>query len=171
MSGVPAQKLREIVLQILYSIGIGSADREALETLLSHELGISQTTVSTAYDRALIVVKGLEQIDEDITSASQAYDPVRIPTVELNILRLGVFEMLYDGSIPPKVAIAEAVRLARKFSSPEAAAFVNAVLDCLYKKSEGVVSDQLELEQRVEDLKKAQELAHEASQEQPPSEE
>ncbi len=73
--------------------------------------------------------------------------------------------MFYDGDIPPKVAIAEAVRLARKFSSAEAAAFINAVLDCLYKKSEGEVADQAELEQRVQDLKKAQEIAHEASQE------
>ena len=69
------------------------------------------------------------------TAVSYAFE--RIQSVERNVLRLGVFEMLYDSSIPPKVAISEAMRLSRKFSNPESSHFINALLDHLYKLSSG----------------------------------
>ncbi len=102
MSSVPAQKLREIVLQILYSIGIGSTDREALETLLSHELSLSQTTISQAYDRALTVLKGLSQIDEDIASASQAYDQYVYPLSSETSSALASSKCSMMAIFPPK---------------------------------------------------------------------
>ncbi|MBX9744017.1 MAG: transcription antitermination protein NusB, partial [Chlamydiales bacterium] len=56
----------------------------------------------------------------------------RISRTERSILRLGTFELLFDPSIPPKVAIAEAIRICRKFGSPQSAQFVNAVLDSVF---------------------------------------
>jgi N utilization substance protein B len=59
--------------------------------------------------------------------------------VERNLLRLGAYEIYFSKSVPPKVAISEAVRLARKFASSESANFINAILDALYKKKPEVV--------------------------------
>ncbi len=171
MAGIPAQKLREIVLQILYSLGLAPPDQEALETLLAKELSLPVSAITTAYKRAQEVLTHLNAIDTQIAETSQAYDPARIPNVERGILRLGIFELLFDDSIPPKVAIAEAVRLARKFSSPEAASFINAVLDSIYKKSLGEPVDVDQLSDSVQELKRSQDLAEEASKQAPSADE
>jgi N utilization substance protein B len=71
-------------------------------------------------------------IDEKITSLSPDYSFARISRVEKTILRLGVYEILFDDLIPPLVAISEAIRLTRKFGTPESARFVNAILDRVY---------------------------------------
>lgn len=68
-----------------------------------------------------------------ITEHSTSYEFERIPRIERNVLRLGVYEIMYDSDIPPKVAIAEAIRLTRKFATPESATFVNAILDSILK--------------------------------------
>jgi N utilization substance protein B len=74
-----------------------------------------------------------EVIDEWIAKTATAYELERIPRVERNLLRLGIFELLFSQDIPPKVAISEAMRLARKFSSASSADFMNAILDTIYK--------------------------------------
>ena len=56
----------------------------------------------------------------------------RLSLVDRNVLRLGVYEML-SGNTPPKVAITEALRLAKEFSSAESPKFVNGILDAVYK--------------------------------------
>jgi N utilization substance protein B len=75
----------------------------------------------------------LTEIDEKIRSHSLSYDFHRIPKVELNVLRLAIFEMMYLPTVPPKVSIAEAIRLTRKYSTSESSSFVNAILDKFYK--------------------------------------
>jgi N utilization substance protein B len=57
-------------------------------------------------------------------------------------LRLGIFEIFFDSEIPAKVAIAEAIRLCRKFGTPESSQFVNAILDGVYKKHAALVSEE-----------------------------
>ena len=76
----------------------------------------------------------LQTIDQMIVETAKEYEFDRIPRVERNLLRLGTFEIYFSKTVPPKVAIDEAVRLARKFSSAESAGFINAILDALYKK-------------------------------------
>jgi len=135
--GLSQQKFREIVFQLLYSYDMGQNAREDMISLITKELRVSKQIVSAAQDRVDAVVGRLEEIDAHLTSASQSYDFARIQMVERNILRLAIFELLYESSIPAKVVIAEAVRLARKFSTPESASFVNAILDHLWKREGG----------------------------------
>lgn len=165
MSSVPAQKKREAVFQILFSLGMGDTNQESMELLLSKELGMSRQNVGQAFQRALAVLDAVITIDEQIGEVSKTYDIARISSVEKAVLRLGVYELMLDNDIPPKVAIAEAVRLTRKFSSPQAAAFVNALLDAIYKKSLGIVPDAQMLEESAKELQLSQEIAEEASQE------
>jgi len=132
---LPQQKFREIVLQLLYSHDIGKADPEDMISMIMGELEVSKKSVVAAQERVNQILEKIPEIDDTIAKASLSYSFERIQTVERNIIRLGIFELKYDDKIPPKVAIAEAIRLARKFGSPESATFVNAVLDKIFQES------------------------------------
>ena len=69
-----------------------------------------------------------------ISETSLSYDLDRIHSVERNVLRLGIYELFYETEIPPKVAIAESIRLSKKFGTPESVSYVNAIIDNLYKR-------------------------------------
>lgn len=138
---IPQQKFREIVFQLLYSINNGFANENDLITLIMGELNVTKNNVKKALERVHEIIQKQPKIDPLIESMSTTYDFERIQTVTKDILRLGVFELLYDSKIPPKVAITEAMRLARKFGAPESGLFVNAILDQLHQKT-----DQKELE-------------------------
>jgi N utilization substance protein B len=160
---LPAQKFREVVFQMLYSYDIGRATDEDMLDLLSGELEVTKRSVKEAQVRVHDIVSNLSKIDELISNTSQSYEFERIQTVEKNILRLGIFEMLFDDSIPEKVAIAEAMRLARKFSTKEAATFVNAILDASLKASQGKQIERKELQASAEELNLIEEVSKEAA--------
>jgi len=69
-----------------------------------------------------------QKIDELIARAAERWDLDRMAVVDRNILRAGIFE-LWTGEVPPKVAINEALEIARKFSTEESTRFINGVLD------------------------------------------
>ncbi|MHA1571384.1 MAG: transcription antitermination factor NusB [Alphaproteobacteria bacterium] len=71
----------------------------------------------------------LDKIDETITAAATHWKIRRMSAIDRNILRLGVLELCYREDVPPKVAVDEAIRLAKRFGSAESGAFVNGVLD------------------------------------------
>jgi N utilization substance protein B len=70
-----------------------------------------------------------EKIDELIGRFAEHWDLDRMAVVDRNILRAGIFELLWAGDIPPKVAINEALEVARKFSTEESTRFINGILD------------------------------------------
>lgn len=166
---LPQQKFRELVFQLLYSRDIGKPNDEDIIPLLMKELSIPKKTVKEGLARMEQIIDKKE-IDSLITQTSASYAFERIQTVERNILRLGVFELLYDDNIPPKVAIAEALRLSKKFSTVESSTFVNAVLDSIYKKSVGEKEDVETLKKAAADLKVSEEVAHDASLQKPQEE-
>jgi N utilization substance protein B len=133
---LPPQKFREIVFQALYSYDSSAAKDEDMLPLLSAELGVPRLAVIQALERVKMVLEKLSSIDELIGKNSLSYDFERIHSVEKNVLRLGIYELYYDSTIPPKVAIAEALRLAKKFGSPESVSFVNAILDSICKEKQ-----------------------------------
>ena len=73
----------------------------------------------------------LKTIDESIEKNSNGWKLNRIGKAELAILRVAVYEILYDSDIPDKVAINEAVELAKEYADPKSAAFINGVLSGL----------------------------------------
>ena len=91
-------------------------------------------TVQT-YARALFndIVDDCERIDARIDSASDNWKVKRMATVDRNILRVAACELLRGEDVPPKVALDEAVEIAKEFGTRESAAFVNGVLDALVK--------------------------------------
>lgn len=79
-------------------------------------------------ERFQAIVDKLEEIDTILSETSSGWKLNRMGKVDLTILRLAVFEMKYDEEMPVKVAINEAVELAKKFGGDELPAFVNGVL-------------------------------------------
>lgn len=77
-------------------------------------------------------VRNIEQIDERISRHAEHWRIERMPTVDRNILRLAVFEMLHSDT-PAPVVIDEALELARRYSNEESVQFVNGVLDAIHR--------------------------------------
>jgi N utilization substance protein B len=136
---LPQQKFREIVLLLLYSHDFSDGDEEDSSALVMQELKVSKKYLLQAQELRRSIESKFEELDQRIKETATSYEFERIPRIERNILRLGAYELLYSPQIPGKVAISEAIRLSRKFASPESATFVNAVLDAIYKKVEDVV--------------------------------
>lgn len=129
---LPKNKFRELVFQLLYSQDFLRIKGEDYLPFMMAFFKTGKKNVKLAYERGLEVLKKLEKIDSMIVKASPDYRIERISKVELNVLRLGLFE-LFSKDVPEKVAISEAVRLCRKFGTRQGAKFVNAILDNLYK--------------------------------------
>lgn len=70
----------------------------------------------------------ISELDEKINSVAQGWKTRRMGKVELTILRQALYEMLYDGEVPEKVAVNEAVDLAKKYGGKDSPAFINGVL-------------------------------------------
>jgi N utilization substance protein B len=139
---LPPQKFREIVFQLLYSQDFTPIDPAESIPFMMHELNVTKRTMLEVHARIDKILEKYPEIDRKIEASSISYSFERISKVEKTILRVGVFELLYDDAIPEKVAIAEAIRLSRKFGTPESAQFVNAILDAIYK--EGIPKHQFE---------------------------
>lgn len=81
------------------------------------------------------VLKHLSEIDKVIEKAAPEWPIPQIPIVDRNVLRIGLYELLYadKDEVPPKVAINEAIELAKTFSGRTSGKFVNGVLGTVYK--------------------------------------
>ena len=86
--------------------------------------------------RAEAVCEKIPQLDEKINEVAKGWKTNRMGKVDLAILRLAIFEMLYDEEIPEKVAINEAVELAKSYGTDESPAFINGILGKLVPDAE-----------------------------------
>jgi N utilization substance protein B len=164
---IPLQKFRELVFQMLYSHDVGHGNNEDILVLMMKELSVTKKGVKEAQTRIDDLLKHKEEIDAMIKKASRSYEFNRIQVIERNILRLGVYELFFEGTIPPKVIIAEAMRLGRKFSTPQSSLFINAILDYLYKLSQGEVGGEGTVVQAIEAMIESEQIAEEAAQTKP----
>lgn len=85
------------------------------------------------YDLSSGVEKNIKEIDEVIAKTATDWPVDQISPVDRNILRMGVYELLMSNEVPPKVAINEAVELAKTFGGGSSGKFINGVLGTLYK--------------------------------------
>jgi N utilization substance protein B len=128
------RKGREIALQLLYQIEVSRLAPElALETYRRY-LNIEE---EKAFAFGEELVKGVLAHKEHIDSYIQRYSPdwplERMNFTDKNILRLAIYEFFYRPEIPPVVSINEAVELAKLYGTDESPAFVNGILDSIYK--------------------------------------
>ena len=128
------RKAREGALQILYQLEFDEATaREAVESFWKHRRAPAETR---DYSRWLVegILARRADIDDALQSVSEHWRIARMALIDRNILRLAAYELLHADSIAPAIVINEAIEIAKKYSGPEAATFVNGVLDALRKK-------------------------------------
>lgn len=88
-------------------------------------------------ERALAgVLEHLDEIDEKIAAHSRGWSIERMPMVDLTILRLAAWEILYSTDVPGNVAISEAVNLANRYTEPQGSRFINGVLGAILREKE-----------------------------------
>ena len=124
-------KARKRALDILFASELRGEDPvAALERAI--EEGEGPTNDYTA-----VLVRGVvehrERIDELLATWSQGWSLERMPAVDRNVLRLGVYELLYADDVPDPVAVTEAMALVRDLSTDESPAFVNGILGSLMR--------------------------------------
>jgi len=87
------------------------------------------------------IVENLEKIDEWIKKFAPEWPIKQISVVDRNILRIGIFELIFSEETPPKVVIDEAIELAKRFGSETSGRFVNGVLGAVYEKLKKKIND------------------------------
>ncbi len=126
-------KAREAALQILYQIEMTQDPHEKARQVY-WENNPADSEIREFADQLVIgVIQHREPIDQWITKCADNWDITRMAAVDKNILRLASYELLYTEEIPPKVAINEAVELAKKYGDTDSSKFVNGVLDKIHK--------------------------------------
>ncbi len=130
------RKLRIATIQALFQFDVQGGDfaDKAEEFLRTQELSDRDVTRTNAL--ITLVRERMGEIDGLINGASEHWDLQRITPIDRAILRLAICELLFVESTPPKVAINEAIELAKTFGEAESPHFVNGLLDAIWKKSQ-----------------------------------
>ena len=125
------RKARECALQMLFQYDIARPELDELIRTYWEEM--NEAPRSDVTDFAVQLVKGaiehLEDIDERIRKRTEHWRISRMAVVDRNLLRLAVYEFLYEQETPKTVVINEALEIARRFSTYEATQFINGILD------------------------------------------
>jgi N utilization substance protein B len=127
---------RTVTMQTLYEWDF-NGQVDSIEDLAKHnieQLAPGLEDSSFIYDLLRGIVANKEQIDTTIVETAPEWPLDQITVIDRNILRLGIYELLFAKEVPPKVAINEAVELGKTFGGESSGKFVNGVLGTLFKK-------------------------------------
>jgi len=129
------RKARELALQILFQADVGNLPvDEAIETTLTDVTNLDKEIC----DYVVQLVRGIWQrkseLDSQIQSVTPHWTVERMAAVDRNLIRMALYEMLHVPNVPYRVAINEAVELAKEYGSTESRRFVNGVLGALVRK-------------------------------------
>ena len=125
---------REFVLKILYQAEITRREINTASDYYWDEIESIDKYIKEFADGLINgIASNLEGIDSKISEYATNWQIKRMAVIDRNVLRLGVFELLYNDDIPPKVTINEAVELAKKYGDMESSKFVNGILDKIHK--------------------------------------
>jgi N utilization substance protein B len=130
-------RARKRALDILFAAEMrGESSSEALDRAIAENEGPLNEYTSTLVRG---VVQHQERIDELLSRYAEGWSLARMPAVDRNVLRLGVFELLYADDVPDAVAMAEAVALVSDLSTEESPQFVNGILGSMLRDKESLV--------------------------------
>ena len=121
-------KSRAVALQALYEFdATGHNLKKVTDNLLDNN-ELAEENIDFALELVRGVIQNAEKIDQNIRSFAPTWPPEQLAMIDRNILRLAIFEILIDNKVPVKVAINEAVELAKAFGSNSSSKFINGVL-------------------------------------------
>ena len=129
------RQIRENLYKMLFQVEFHDKDslRTQMEIYLDDLKGADEKDKRELTDKFNELVENLEQIDTKIEEKADGWTIERIAKSELTILRLGVYELLYVEDVPNKVAINEAVELAKAYGADKASGFINGILASVVK--------------------------------------
>ena len=132
---------RSIVMQSLYEWDFYGKKEGSLQTVIDRNIkdfGPGLEDLKFVHELAEGVTKHLQAIDNIIEKAAPEWPIAQIPLIDRYVLRIGLYELLYSNKeeVPPKVAINEAIELAKTFSGQISGKFINGVLGTVYKQLE-----------------------------------
>ena len=129
------REMREHIFKLLFLREFNPSEEMPEQIRMYFESLEELTPMNEVYmqDKYGKILEHLAEIDEVLNQASSAWKVSRMSKVDVNILRLAVYEMKYDEDVPVKVAINEAVELAKKFGGDDSSSFVNGILGKIAK--------------------------------------
>lgn len=135
---------RQIAMQALFEWDFNGKAGD-IKTVVEHHLAeFPQAAEGRVFVLELAegAARNADKIDEIIKKHAPEWPVEQTPLVDRNVLRLAIFELMYLKQVPPKVAIDEAVELAKSFGGESSGKFVNGVLGAIYKEMEGAEESQ-----------------------------
>lgn len=129
------RQARTTALQTLYEYDTTGHDVDEVLQRHIEDQALSPRVAEYAGELAHGVLAHLSQVDEQIQGAASDWPLAQMARIDKNILRLAIYEILYNNSVPAKAAINEAVELAKTFGSDTSSRFVNGVLGAIYQRS------------------------------------
>lgn len=123
-------------MQTLFEWDFRGQDNDRLPTILEHNLNeFGQGMNEKDFTVALIngTIANLKKIDKIISEYAPDWPIDQITVVDRNVLRVGIYELVFGKDVPPKVAINEAIELAKGYGGPSSGKFVNGVLGAIFK--------------------------------------
>ena len=126
------RRARECALQMLFSYDVThSSVEELMETYWGEMAEAAEDVRGFANELVTGTISHLGEIDDLIRLRTEHWRITRMAIVDRNLLRLAIFEFLYQPTTPMTVAINEALEIARRFSTHEATQFINGILDAI----------------------------------------
>jgi transcription antitermination protein NusB len=124
---------RELALKFLYQSEFNAEDHEAQMEEFCERADVDREVIGFMIELVDKVFTHTEEVDIQLNKFSDHWALERMSMVDRNILRLGISELLFEASTPPKVVINEAVEIAKKFGSDDSPDFINGILDKVFK--------------------------------------
>ena len=123
-------ELREHIFKMIFGLEFSENEQidEQLELYLDQLVDVREKDRDYMLAKTKGIAEKVDEIDQIINENTTGWKTSRMNKVDLSILRLAVYEMKWDEDVPVKVAINEAVELAKRFSGEEGPAFINGVL-------------------------------------------
>lgn len=127
---------RTIAMQTLFAWDFNGKKNEVVDEIVSENFAnFAPQFNDGGFVRELVggVIKNIQEIDAYITKYATEWPLEQITVIDRNVLRIGVYELVFADNIPPRVAINEAIEIAKNFGSDSSGKFVNGVLGAIYK--------------------------------------
>ena len=124
------REIREQVFKMLFRVEFYNQEEMSEQIALCEDDACSwkEKDKTYSFEKVEKISEKIEEIDAKINEVSEGWKPGRMGKVDLTLIRLAVYEMLYEEDVPAKVAINEAVELAKQYGTDNSPSFVNGVL-------------------------------------------
>ncbi|HOZ36227.1 MAG TPA: transcription antitermination factor NusB [bacterium] len=150
---------RTVAMQILFEWDFNNRSEKLSEVI---NYNVNEFAVGLDEERDFIeklvrgVVKNMAEIDETIVKYAPEWPIEKITIIDRSVLRLGIYELMIDREVPPKVAINESIEVAKAYGGESSGRFVNGVLGSVYReiedKDSGVITPESLKKQKTEKI-------------------